>query len=162
MKKYWLMKTEPSVFSFNDLTKAPGRKTPWEGVRNYQARNLMRDQIKCGDEVLIYHSNTEAAGVYGVAEVVKESTPDTSAMNPKSPYADPQAIQKGSNPWVLVEVKATAHLKSPVTRDIMRDSPDLKEMMVLKKGARLSVQPVSPEEFRTICKLGGIEKIRQG
>lgn len=148
------MKTEPSVFSFEDLVKAPKQTTAWEGVRNYQARNLMRDEFKIGDKVLIYHSNTEAAGVYGVAEVVKEGYPDASAMNAKSQYADPQAIKKGSNPWILVDVKAMEILKKPVTREVMKNAPQLKDMMVLKKGARLSVQPVSPEEFKVICRLG--------
>lgn len=159
MKKFWLMKTEPDVFSFEDLTKAPRRTTSWEGVRNYQARNFMRDEMKLGDEVLIYHSNIDEAGIYGLAEVVKEGHPDTAAMDKKSPYYDPDAAKKGTNPWMLVDVRATARLVKPVTREVLKGAPELRDMMVLKKGARLSVQPVTAEEFKVICKLGRPQKL---
>jgi len=155
MKRYWLMKTEPEVFSFEDLVKAPRRTTSWEGVRNYQARNFMRDDFKRGDEVLIYHSNSDEAGIYGVAEVVKENHPDLTALDPKSEYYDEKATKKGDNPWRLVDVRATARFTEPVTRPRLQAEPRLSKMMVLQRGARLSVQPVTPEEFKIICSLGG-------
>ncbi|MBI1862016.1 MAG: EVE domain-containing protein [Deltaproteobacteria bacterium] len=156
---HWLMKTEPSVFSFEDLVKAPKSTTPWEGVRNYQARNLMRDSIKMGDLVLIYHSNAEPMAVVGVAEVVKEGHPDKSAMDPKSQYFDNDAAKKGTNPWVLVGVKAKSRFTVAVTRDALKKEKGLASMMVLKKGARLSVQPVTCEEFQIILRLGKPEPI---
>lgn len=156
---YWLMKSEPEVFSFDDLMKAPKKTTSWEGVRNYQARNFMRDDFKKGDQVLFYHSNTDEPGVAGVAEVAKEAYPDPFAFDPKSEYFDGEAKKRGVNPWVLVDVKATHRLELVVTRDMMRENSALKEMMVLKKGARLSVQPVTAKEFETILKLGKASKV---
>ncbi len=152
--KYWLMKTEPSVFSFEDLTLAPKRTTGWEGVRNYQARNLMRDEMKLGDRCLIYHSNLEMPVVAGVAEVVREGYPDETALNKKSEYYDDKAAAKGESPWIKVDVKATHIFTSPVTRDQLKADKALAEMMVLRKGARLSVQPVTKKEFDRILGLG--------
>jgi len=153
-KSYWLMKSEPEVFSFNDLLKAPKKTTHWEGVRNYQARNLMRDQFKLGDRVLFYHSNAEPTGIFGVCEVVKEAYPDSSAWDPKSEYFDSESKKKGINPWVMVDIRAVSLLSVPVLRENLKDSPPLKDMLVLKKGSRLSVQPVTESEFQTILKLG--------
>jgi len=159
MKRYWLMKVEPETFSFEDLVKAPKRTTSWEGVRNYQARNFMRDDFKVGDEVLYYHSNVDEPGVMGLAEVVREGYPDPFALDPKSDYYDENAAKKGQNPWVMVDVKATARFREPVTRDRLKATKGLKDMMVLKKGARLSVQPVTPAEFQIVCQLGRPEKL---
>jgi predicted RNA-binding protein with PUA-like domain len=154
MGKHWLMKTEPGVFSFEDLVKAPKRTTSWEGVRNYQARNLMRDEFKPGDEAFIYHSGVDEPAIMGVAEVVRGGHPDLFALDPKSKYFDEKAKKKGESPWVLVDVKATHRFAVPVTRDMLKAEPKLAKMMVLQKGARLSVQPVTAEEFKVICKLG--------
>ena len=151
--RHWLMKTEPTVFSFDDLMKAPGRKTHWEGVRNYQARNLMRDEFRRSDRVLIYHSNTEEPAVVGLAEVAREGYPDTTALDPRSKYFDPKA--KGESPWIMVDIRAVAPL-TPITRDMLRANRATSGMMVLKRGARLSVQPVTEREFREICRLGGV------
>ncbi|NBX76505.1 MAG: EVE domain-containing protein [Proteobacteria bacterium] len=153
-KSFWLMKSEPNVFSFEDLLKAPKRTTHWEGVRNYQARNLMRDLFKNGDLVLFYHSNAEPTGIFGVCEVVKEAYPDSSAWDSKSKYFDPESKKKGINPWVMVDLKAVSRFTEPVLRDALKDSPPLKDMLVLKKGSRLSVQPVKESEFNHILKLG--------
>ncbi len=150
--KYWLMKTEPDVFSFDDLVQSPDRTTFWEGVRNYQARNLMRDEFKVGHKVLIYHSNLADPVIPGLAEVVKAGYPDASALDPKSDYFDPKA--KGVSPWIRVDVKATHRFTVPVPRSLLKEDPALSEMMVLKKGARLSVQPVSESEFKHLCSLG--------
>ena len=148
------MKTEPSVFSFDDLVKAPTRTTHWEGVRNYQARNLLRDDFKVGDRALIYHSNTQEPGVVGIAEVVRAGYPDLTALDPKSDYFDKKAKVKGESPWIMVDLKACERLGEPVTRDILKAQKSLQDMMVLKKGSRLSVQPVTEKEFETIRNLG--------
>jgi len=153
-RRYWLMKSEPDVFSFSDLLKAPKKTTHWEGVRNYQARNFMRDLFQAGDGVLFYHSNAEPPGVAGVAEVVRAGYPDPDAFNPKSPYYDEAAHAKKVNPWIMVDVKAVKAFKTFVTREMLSAEPKLKEMMVLKKGSRLSVQPVTEAEFLAVTKLG--------
>lgn len=154
-KQYWLMKSEPEVFSFSDLLAAPKQTTFWEGVRNYQARNFMRDQMRVGDGVLFYHSNAgDETGVAGIAEVVKVAYPDASAFDPKSEYFDPDAKKKGVNPWVMVDVKAVRKFSSVVTRDQLAAQAKLKDMMVLKKGSRLSIQPVTAQEFSVVEKLG--------
>lgn len=158
-KNYWLMKTEPEVFSFDDLVRERGRTTCWEGVRNYQARNLMRDTFKKGDQALIYHSNIADPGVFGVAEVVKEGYPDKYAFEQGNKYFDAKAFEKGINPWILVDVRATHRLENPVTRSAMKEMAALKNMMVLKRGARLSVQPVTAAEFKAICQRGKLKKI---
>ncbi len=152
--RYWLMKTEPSVFSFDDLTRAPQRTTAWEGVRNYKARNLMRDDFKNGDRVLVYHSGIDDPVIEGLAQVVREGYPDGKAMDPKSGYFDPDAKKKGVNPWVMVDVQATDRFQVPVTRSMLKEQPALAKMMVLQKGARLSVQPVTEKEFEKILALG--------
>lgn len=159
MKRYWLMKTEPETFSFDDLVKAPKRTASWEGVRNYQARNFMRDTFKLDDEVLIYHSNIDEPGAFGIAVVAREGYTDPTALDPKSEYFDEKAKKKGESPWIMVDVKALARLERPVTRAQMKQTPALKAMMVLQRGARLSVQPVTSDEFKTICRLGGVRKL---
>ena len=152
--KYWLMKTEPDVFSFEDLLRAPKKTTTWEGVRNYQARNFMRDEFKRGDRVLIYHSNTEQPAIVGLAEVTREGYPDTHALDPKSPYFDPKAKKKGQSPWIMVDVQAITPFTQPVTRARLAAHPKCKSMMVLKKGARLSIQPVTEIEFLSVKEMG--------
>lgn len=154
MKKYWLMKTEPSVFSFDDLLKAKNKSTFWEGVRNFQARNLMRDEMQVGDEALIYHSGIEEPEIAGIAVISKLAEPDEKAFDPKSEYFDADAKKKGTNPWVGVTITAQAKFEKTVTRTLLKETSALENMMVLKKGARLSVQPVTKEEFNCIKKLG--------
>ncbi len=153
-KSFWLMKSEPDVFSFDDLLKAPKRTTFWHGVRNYQARNFMRDLFRLGDGVLFYHSNTDEPGIVGVAEVVREGYPDPTALDPKSEYYDAAAKKRGDNPWVMVDVKAVMSLKRTVTRDLLMENARTKGMLVLKRGQRLSVQPVTKEEFEEVLALG--------
>lgn len=151
---FWLMKSEPDVFSFEDLLKAPRKTTHWEGVRNYQARNLMRDEFQVGDLVLFYHSNAEPTGIFGVCQVVKQAYPDASAWDSKSQYFDAESKKKGVNPWVMVDVQAFSRFSIPVLRENLKNESLLKDMLVLKKGCRLSVQPVTESEFRHILKLG--------
>ncbi|MCB0405659.1 MAG: EVE domain-containing protein [Bdellovibrionales bacterium] len=132
-KKYWLMKTEPTTFSYDDLEKAPKKTTSWEGVRNYQARNLMRDEMKLGDAVIIYHSSTDEPAAVGMGEIVKVAYPDPNAMDPKHKYFDPKSKARGTNPWLMVDVKAAGKFKAPVTRDRMRQSPALGKALVLSE-----------------------------
>lgn len=140
------MKTEPEEFSLADLRRAPKQTAPWDGVRNYQARNYMRDGMKLGDRVLFYHSSTDPMGVVGTARVAREAYPDDSAWNKKSPYYDKRSTP--DNPvWLRVDVKFESELPHIVTLDEMKTIPGLKNMLVIKKGMRLSIQPVTPEEF---------------
>lgn len=154
-KKFWLMKTEPDSFSIEDLENRPGKKEHWDGVRNYQARNYMRDQMSLGDEVLFYHSSCTPAGVVGLAKIEKAGYPDPSALNPESKYFDTKATTS-KNPWVMVDVKLKAKFKATVTLETLRKIPGLENMVLLKRGSRLSIQPVLPEEFAIILKLADL------
>ncbi len=147
------MKSEPDVFSFDDLKARPGQKEPWDGVRNYQARNFMRDDMKIGDLILFYHSNASPPGVAGIAEVASAPYPDPTAFDPQSKYYDPKS--QADNPrWMLVEVKYHADLKRLVSLEEMKGMPELESMRVLQRGSRLSISPVSPEEFTAIRNAG--------
>jgi len=150
---FWLMKSEPSVFSLNDLKASPGRTTSWEGVRNYQARNFMRDKMRVGDGVLFYHSNCSVPGVVGLAEVVREAYADTSAFDPRSPYHDPRSNRENPR-WVMVDVKYQEEFPQVVPLSAIRKEPRLSRMLLLRRGQRLSIQPVTPEEFRIIREMG--------
>lgn len=150
-KKYWLMKSEPEVYSIADLER--DGVTSWEGVRNYQARNFMRDEMKKGDLVLFYHSNAEPPGVAGVARVAREGYPDPHAWNPKSRYFDPKATP--DNPvWMTVDVEFVERFAAVVPLDALKAAPELDGMLVIRKGQRLSVQPVEPEHFQFVRKAG--------
>jgi predicted RNA-binding protein with PUA-like domain len=151
------MKSEPEVFSFDDLLGAPKRRTHWEGVRNYQARNLLRDEFRVGQLALFYHSNADPTAAVGVVRVVREAYPDAAALDPKSDYYDAAAVKRGENPWVVVDVEAVEKFPTAVTRPMLAADKRLKNMMVLKRGARLSVQPVTAEEFRAVCEMGGVD-----
>jgi predicted RNA-binding protein with PUA-like domain len=152
-KRYWLLKTEPTVFSFDDLLAAPGRTTGWDGVRNFQARNLLRDELHEGDGVLIYHSSVEPMAVVGQAEVAREGYPDPTQFMKGSDHHDPKAT-RGSPIWFQVDVRAVAALPHPVTLERIKATPELREMALLRRGNRLSVQPVTAAEFRCIVRLG--------
>jgi predicted RNA-binding protein with PUA-like domain len=147
------MKSEPSVFSFDDLKDAPKKTTSWEGVRNYQARNILRDEIKVGDGVLFYHSSTDPQAIMGTAVVVKEGHPDPSQFDPKSTYYDADA-KKDDPRWYMVEIRYDREFKTPLTLAELRTMKRLEGMVLLKKGMRLSVQPVKPREWEIIMKRG--------
>jgi predicted RNA-binding protein with PUA-like domain len=150
MKKYWLMKSEPDVFSFDDLKKK--KKEPWTGVRNYQARNFMRDEMKIGDIVLFYHSSCEVPGIAGLASVASAPYADPTQFDKESEYFDPKATK--DNPrWMLVDVKFEKDLERLLSLDEIRNDPGLKEMRLLQKGNRLSILPVTPDEFEKLMKL---------
>jgi predicted RNA-binding protein with PUA-like domain len=143
-KRYWLMKSEPGTYSIADL-KRDG-KTCWDGVRNYQARNLMRDEMQVGDGVLIYHSREKPMGVYGIAEIVGEAYPDDSAFDPQDKHYDPKSDP--ANPsWMMVDVGYVGTREPPVTLDMLKQTPGLDKMMVIQRGSRLSVQPVTKKEW---------------
>ena len=143
---YWLMKTEPEVFSFEDLKNRPNQTEPWDGVRNYQARNFMRDAMQVGDLVLFYHSNATPPGVVGLAEVASKPYADPTAFDPQSKYHDPKSDP--ANPrWILVDVKYHQDFKRLVSLQEMKSMPELAEMRVLQRGSRLSITPVSNDEF---------------
>lgn len=149
MPSYWLYKTEPSTFSIEDLKRV--KRTAWEGVRNYQARNHLREARE-GDLVLFYHSSTKPMAVVGVAKVVQEAYPDPSQFDPKSEYYDKDS--KRDDPrWSLVDIAFVEAFPQPVTLDEMKSMPALKEMVLLKRG-RLSVQPVTAAEWAAIVKRG--------
>ncbi|WP_256384155.1 EVE domain-containing protein [Photobacterium toruni] len=148
---YWLFKTEPDTFSIDTLKQQ--KVSPWEGVRNYQARNMLRDEIKCGDQVLIYHSSCKEIGVVGIANVVKEAYPDHFQFEPTSAYYDPKATP--ANPsWVMVDIKYQQHLRL-VSLARMKKVPELAEMPLVKRGNRLSVMPVTAAQWQQILVMTG-------
>jgi predicted RNA-binding protein with PUA-like domain len=147
------MKTEPDVFSIEDLVKRPGQSEMWDGVRNYQARNFMMNDMKVGDLVLFYHSNAEPSGVAGVAEIVKAAQPDPSAWNSASEYFDPKSTPENPR-WYCVTVGKPRPFRRFVALDELKNHPALKDMLVLRKGQRLSIQPVLPSEFEFVVSLG--------
>lgn len=149
------MKTEPNVFSIDDLKKV--KKEPWDGVRNYQARNFMRDEMKLGDRIFIYHSRVEPIGVVGIAEVASEPYPDPSQFQADNKYFDSKSSPENPR-WVLIDVGYVDHLPRVVSLKEMKETPGLEEMVVTQKGSRLSIQPVREKEWEIVLKLAGYEK----
>ncbi len=147
--KYWLMKSEPEDFSLEDLKTRPKQLEPWTGVRNYQARNFMRDDMKPGDGVLFYHSSTTPPGVAGLAEIASEPFPDPTAFDAKSKYFDARAGAQGTT-WVAVNVKYVSTFSRLLPLEEMRRIPGLGAMVVLQRGSRLSIQPVTAKEYKLI------------
>lgn len=148
--KYWLMKSEPDVFSIDDLKLK--KKSGWDGVRNYQARNYMRDDMKIGDVVLFYHSSCEIPGVAGLAKVSKESHPDPSQFDSKSEYYDPKATK--DNPrWFMVEVEFVEKFDRVITLTEIKEEKGLEKMPLVQKGSRLSINPVTDSEFKIISNI---------
>jgi len=152
-KRYWLFKSEPDVFSYDDLLAAPDQTTCWEGVRNYQARNLLRDEMKVGDGVLFYHSNAKPQVIAGTAKIVRAGYPDHHQFDPDSKYYDPKAKEDDPR-WYMVDIQAEAPFKRQLTLPELKAMPELEGLMLVKKGSRLSVQPVSKEHWQLLTKLG--------
>ena len=150
--KYWLMKSEPSDYSFEDLKGEENQTAEWDGVRNYQARNLLRDEIKVGDRVLYYHSNSKPSAVVGTASVDREGYPDFTAWDPTAKHPDPKST-KDDPIWYMVDIKADRTFQRIVSLKEIKSIPELSEM-VLVKNSRLSVQPVLQDEFDLIVELG--------
>ena len=152
--RYWLIKSEPDVFSFTDLQQAPKRTTCWDSVRNSSARNFMRDGMKKGDLAFYYHSNAEPSGIVGICEIVREGYPDHTAWDPAHDYFDPKSDPEMPT-WFMVDVKAVTPFKAMVALPEIKSDPALAEMALVKVG-RLSVVPVTPAEWEHICALGGV------
>jgi predicted RNA-binding protein with PUA-like domain len=153
--RYWLFKSEPSAFSFDDLRASPKRTTPWDGVRNYQARNLLRDEVAVGDGVLFYHSSCDPPHVAGIARVVRGGYPDPLQFDPTSRYHDPASTVDEPR-WICVDVRAVKALTAPLPLAALRESAALADMLLLQRGQRLSVQPVTAAEWRAVLALAGI------
>ena len=149
---YWLMKSEPNEFSIDDLKTQPDKTEHWDGVRNYQARNMMRDQMKIGDQVFFYHSNCETPGIVGIAKVVREGYPDFTAFEPKDPHYDPKSDP--DNPrWYMVDIKYVRKLKRTISLKELKEISALSEMPLVRKGNRLSVMPTTKQQWQHILKL---------
>ncbi len=152
-KRYWLMKSEPTAFSFGDLVKSKNSTNHWDGVRNYEARNFMRE-MRAGDRVLFYHSTCDSPAVVGLAEVMREAYPDHTQFDSKNIHYDPQATSEKPI-WSMVDLRAVKPLRKPVPLDTLRKTPGLEKMPLLRRANRLSVMPVTPKEWKIIIKLGG-------
>ncbi len=139
------------MFSIDDLAKAPGKTTYWDGVRNFQARNYLRDSLKKGDQVFFYHSNSDPSAIVGIGEVIKEGYPDFTAFDPKDGHYDPKS-KKESPTWYMVDIQHVETFKNPLSLEELRQLPGLKDMVLLQKGSRLSVQPVTLKEWEIVCK----------
>ena len=150
-RRYWLFKSEPSAYSYADLQR--DGVAEWDGVRNYQARNLLRDEVQEGDGVLFYHSNVAPMAVVGTAVVARSGYPDSTAWDPNSAHPDPKSSPDEPR-WYMVDIKAEQEFKMPVTLESIKVMPGLEKMMVAQRGARLSVQPVSEQEWEIILGLG--------
>ena len=151
--KYWLMKSEPDVFGIDDLMKMPGKTEHWDGIRNYQARNMMRDEMKKGDQVFFYHSNAKEIGIVGIMKIVKEAYPDHTAFDPESKYYDSKS--NPDNPrWFMVDVKHVRKFKNTITLDeLKKHAARLGDMVLLRKGNRLSITPITEKQWNYILKL---------
>jgi predicted RNA-binding protein with PUA-like domain len=149
--RYWLMKSEPDVFGIDDLAARPRQTEHWDGVRNYQARNFMRE-MKLGDRIFFYHSNAQPPGIVGIAEVAREAYPDFTAWDPESNYFDPKSTP--DNPrWFMVDVRFVRKFEHIVTLDELRANPKLADMPLVRRGNRLSVMPVTAEQWERILKM---------
>lgn len=157
MAKGWLVKSEPDCYSFADLLR--DKVTAWEGVRNYQARNYMRDEMTAGDPVLFYHSSTAVPAVVGLARVAREAYPDPTQFDPSSQYYDPKATQQAPR-WQLVDIEGVAALPRPVSLAELKDSEGLAGMLLLQRGSRLSVMPVALEHLERVLEMGGLPRGR--
>ena len=151
---YWIMKSEPNAFSINDLEKMPNQTEHWDGVRNYQARNMMRDQMKIGDQVFFYHSNCKVPGIVGIMDVVRESYPDHTAFDPQSKYFDPKSDPQKPR-WFMVDIKYIRHTRRVIPLTELKECDALENMQLVQKGNRLSIMPLTAAEWETILKLEG-------
>ena len=151
---FWLLKSEPASFSIDDLARAPGRRTAWDGVRNYQARNMLRDELKRGDRAFFYHSSCQVPGIAGIVEVVREGYPDATAFDPQDHHFDPDSDSREPR-WYTVDVKLVREFERSITLDELRrhGGGKLKDLQLLKRGNRLSVMPVSAKSWKFIVSL---------
>ncbi len=150
--RYWLMKSEPDTFGIEHLKKRPKQTEPWDGVRNYQARNMMRDEMQVGDKAFFYHSNCPEPGIVGIVQIVKAGYPDVTALNPESQYFDPKASTENPR-WFRVDVKYEKTFDKIISLSKLKQCPQLEGMTVLAKGSRLSITPVSENHWHFIQSL---------
>jgi predicted RNA-binding protein with PUA-like domain len=155
MSKFWLIKSEPTEFSIEDLEKSKNQTTYWDGVRNYQARNFIRDEMKVGDKVLFYHSNTEPNAIVGVCEIAKETYPDHTQFDSKHVHYDPKADKKNLA-WFMVDIKLVNKFKKQITLEEIKSNPKLAKMRLVQRGNRLSVMSVTKDEFDEILKMSNL------
>lgn len=152
--KYWLMKSEPDAFSIDDLAAQPGKRDHWDGIRNYQARNYMRDDMAKGDLAFFYHSNCDEPGIVGIMEIARTAYPDHTAFDPESKYFDPKSDP--DNPrWMMVDVRYRRKFARPVPLAVLKEHPVLAGMQVCRKGSRLSITPVTRGEWDEVLALAG-------
>jgi predicted RNA-binding protein with PUA-like domain len=151
--KYWLMKSEPTTFGIDALAKAPRRRTHWDGVRNYQVRNMIRDEMKKGDLAFFYHSSCEVPGIYGVTRIVREGYPDPTAFDPRHAHFDPKSDPAAPS-WYVVDVELVRRFETPVTLEKLKaNARTLGDLVVLKRGNRLSITPVTPTQWHKVLAL---------
>lgn len=149
--KYWLFKSEPSCFGIDDLASRPDQTECWDGVRNYQARNMMRDDMKVGDRGFFYHSNCQETGIVGLVEIVKSAYPDHTQFDPEADHYDPTSTL--DNPrWVMVDVKFLKKFDHVLSLKEMRENPLFSSLVILRKGSRLSITPITTDEYEAICR----------
>ncbi len=156
--RLWLVKSEPNAFSFRDLWGSRARRTCWDGIRNYQVRNFIRDDMKKGDLVLFYHSNAKPAGIVGVAEVVKEAYTDPTQFDPADGHYDAKSDPDEPR-WLMFDLKAKRALPEFVSLDDLKANPKLSKMLVVQRGQRLSIQPVTRPEWDEVLRMGGLEAL---
>lgn len=156
---YWLMKSEPEVFSIDDLAEASGQTTCWDGVRNYQARNFMKS-MEIGDQVFFYHSNADPSCIAGIAEVVRQAYPDHTALDPHDHHFDPKATPEKPI-WEMVDLRFVRKFARPLALEDLRPVAGLEKMELLRRGSRLSVQPVTPAEWKIITRIAAREEKRR-
>jgi predicted RNA-binding protein with PUA-like domain len=150
--KYWLMKSEPDVFGIDDLKNAPGKTEPWDGVRNYQVRNMMRDEMKTGDMAFFYHSNCKEPGIAGIMKIVCEGYPDSTAFDPRARYYDPKS-DPGKPRWYRVDVRYIRKLKRIITLSELKEHSELADLPLVRRGNRLSIMPVNRDQWEYILTL---------
>ncbi len=150
--KHWLMKSEPEAFSIDDLIQSEQQTTHWDGIRNYQARNLMRDQMEIGDLAFFYHSNCKPPAIVGIMQVISKAYPDHTAMDLHSKYYDPKSTTENPR-WMMRDFKFVEKFSSPVPLETLKNTASLEQMRVVQKGSRLSITPVTPQEWEIILKL---------
>ncbi len=151
---YWLFKSEPSVFGIDDLADCPDQTTCWDGVRNYQARNFLRDRIRAGDQAFFYHSNCKQPGIAGIVQIICVGYPDPTALDPASPYFDPKSTPNQPR-WFMVDVKLVCKFTHKVTLSELKRHPELAGLYLLRRGNRLSIMPVESEHWNFILSLAG-------
>ena len=153
-RRYWLFKSEPTAYSFADLLAEPDQTAEWDGVRNYQVRNFMRDDMKVGDGVLFYHSSAKPLAVVGTATIVREAYPDNTAWDPAEKHYDPKC-SPGNPTWLMVDIKAEKEFSRQVILDEIKQNPNLQDMLLVRRGMRLSIQPVTEDQWNEVIALGG-------